>query len=147
MKIFRILAAFLLIMFITGTPVYAKYAGTVASKESHGQCSSVQDKVSLTVQMPKGGPLKLSAPWTKNATVSLAMHNLEYQKFLKFSTKFSCPYGSLVTQINDVSPAKGQYWALLINNSLSNFGIDSATLQKNDSILWKICPESGNCAP
>jgi hypothetical protein len=147
MKIVRLLVVFFLMMIFTTTPVYAKYVNTIAlQKESQGQCSNVQDKVSLTVQRPKGEPLKLSAPWTENATVSLAMHNLEYQKLLKFNTKFSCPYGNLVTQINEISPTKGQYWALFINNNLSSFGVDSATLQKNDSILWKLCPDAGNCS-
>jgi Domain of unknown function (DUF4430) len=147
MKIVKILLAFLLTMFIAATPAYSQYTGTIALQEKPSiQCGNVKDKVSLTVQNPRGAPLKLSAPWTENATVILAMHNLEYQRLLRFRTKFSCPFGNLVTQINEVSPEKGQYWALFINNNLSNFGIDSATLKKDDSILWKLCSESGTCS-
>jgi hypothetical protein len=115
-------------------------AGTTSSQSP--SCGEAQGTVSFTVDFSSGSDqtnIEIDdAPWTKNSTVSLVMDNLEYLGKIEFETDFSCPYGDLVTSINSVLPGTNQYWALFINGSLSDYGIDSAILDNGDAIEWQI---------
>ncbi|GBF81967.1 DUF4430 domain-containing protein [Aphanothece sacrum] len=157
MKILKVLLIFLAMFIVFSTPAYAKSdiqeqlpsvvnSVSQTAQESSPPCSKVPGSVSVIVQLPNRPPLQLKAPWTEQATVSLAMNNLEYQNLLQYDTDFSCPYGNLVTSINGVTPSPTQSWFLFINQTLSKVGLDSAILNNNDVVVWKLCPSSGTCS-
>ncbi|NEO82184.1 DUF4430 domain-containing protein [Moorena sp. SIO4G3] len=122
-----------------------KWAITANGPRIPWTCSGAKGTVNFKVDFPIGSDLDTYAPWIENSTVSLAMRNLSELGELQFKTKFSCPFGDLVTSIDSVPPGQDQFWALFINNNFSEFGIDTAILKNGDSVLWKICSSSFGC--
>ena len=112
--------------------------------DADATCGGATGTVQFRVDFPSSSPLVTKAPWTENATVSLAMRNLEELGELQFETEFSCPFGDLVSSIDGVSPDKEHYWALMINDHLSRFGIDSTVLRNGDSVRLSMMEIPGN---
>lgn len=142
MKAITTLLTLVLTFFSLVTPVLAAPSATVApSTQTASACSTTQGVVNLKAFDIKGNIVAnvSNIPWIENENVHLAMNNaVSVSPSFSYSGSSSCPYGLLVTNINNVTPQSNQYWALYINGIRSNFGVDTAILKKNDLITWVI---------
>jgi len=91
------------------------------------------------------------SPYLQQLTVSLSMRNLAASKTnsqpFNFTTKFSLPYGDMVTSINGIFPKENQYWKLSVNNVDSMCGIDFRILNSGDVVQWALEEFSANDVP
>jgi len=99
----------------------------------------VKQTVSITVLLDGQEIYNIpNVEWIENETVSLAMKNAKCaNSTFTFETNTSCPYGDLVTTIGGLYPGYRKYWQLLINDQLSQKGIDTAIVMPDDKIKWK----------
>ena len=114
---------------------------TPATIRAAAPCTSPTGQtVSVLVKNPDGTQLQIpNIPWVENCTVHLAMMNAQHlDPHLRFDTSYFCPYGSFVTSIDGFQESGNHFWALYVNGTFAQLGMDTQLLNPNDKVTWEV---------
>lgn len=127
MKILKALAVTVLVLLLAISPAFA-------------DSSASQGDVTILVFDDKKVIFNIEeVPWVEGETVRTAMLNAaQMEPSFKFETGNIDGSGEIVTKIGDSQAEAEEFWALSINDELSEQGIDTAVVNNGDVILWDI---------
>lgn len=140
----RFAARLLVVAGVVGVGVWVWSQSSAADDPPAPQACSTGKTVSMTVVNPNGTKFSVpSIPWVQNMNVHLAMRNAHSvnSKFT-FAAAYYCPYGAYVTTINGLYEGGSYYWALSVNGSYAQYGIDTQLLNAGDTFTWAVEPTS-----
>jgi hypothetical protein len=143
----RFVARLLVVAGAVGVGVWVWSQSSAADDPPTPQVCSTGKTVAMVVANPNGTVLKVpNVPWVQNMNVHLAMRNAQSvnPKFT-FAAAYYCPYGSYVTTINGFYEGGSNYWALFVNGSYAQYGIDTQLLNAGDTFSWVV--ESTTAVP
>ncbi len=83
-----------------------------------------------------------NVPWIMGTTVRTAMLSAQIQNGFTFTTTPYCLYGDFLMSFNGVYAGSSSYWALYINGSYANYGMDFQAVNPNDKISWVLTSTS-----
>ncbi|BAZ48908.1 hypothetical protein NIES4103_15190 [Nostoc sp. NIES-4103] len=127
MKILKALAVTVLVLLLAISPALA-------------DSSATQGDVTILVFDDKKVIFNIEeVPWVEGETVRTAMLNAaQMEPSFKFETGNIDGSGEIVTKIGDSQAEADEFWALSINDELSEQGIDTAVVNNGDVIIWDI---------
>lgn len=131
----------ILIGFMLGSLGLAFGVALAAGGKKTAPCSSpTNETVSVVIENPDHTRLVVSdVPWIENCTVALAMLNARHQEpELTFDLSYFCPWGNYVTSINGFGEAGDHFWALYVNGTFAQHGMDTEVLKAGDTVTWKV---------
>lgn len=114
---------------------------TPARSRAASPCASPTGQVvSITVKNPDGTQLQIpNVPWVENCTVHLAMMNAQQiNPHLLVDTSYFCPFGSFATSIDGFQESGDHFWALYVNGTFAQLGMDTQLLRPNDQVVWQV---------
>ena len=110
----------------------ASNAQTSCSNCSTSNCSSV----SMTFTYNGISKSYPDIPWVSGMNVRVAILSANQQNPFSYSTANYCPFGGYLVSYNGYYSDSNSYWALYINGSFAQYGMDFQQLKAGDRVQW-----------